>query len=190
MNDFISQQTLITFFSVTTGLVSLLQILEYFQTKKVPWLPRLLMSQWKKIMRRFKGNIPDSQEYLILNFSGHPVLPDQITTINTKQEWPSSQVIDVQVGTIDEDKRFVANILKVIERIDLSPMQWQTANIVVISAGYSAIWSVLLACMHGRLGYFPDVVHLRPAPASAKEKFEVAEIMNLREVRHSSRGKR
>ncbi|NTW83328.1 MAG: hypothetical protein HGB36_08180 [Chlorobiaceae bacterium] len=61
---------------------------------------------------------------------------------------------------------------------------------VGVPAGYSAIWSVILADLHGRLGYFPDVVHLRPAQSASAEKYEVAEIMSLREVRHASREKR
>ena len=191
MNNILVEQNLITFIvTLTTGVVSLLQILEFFETKKVPWLIRLLLSQWKKIMRRFKGDIPDNQEYLILNFSGHPVLAGHIATINTIREWPSSTVINVPVGTIKEDRKFVSNVLQVIENIDLSPEEWQTKNIVVIAAGYSTIWSVLLAGMHGRLGYFPDVALFRPTSGVAKEKFEVAEIMNLREVRHTSRHKR
>ncbi len=98
--------------------------------------------------------------------------------------------MDVQVGTIAEDKYFIANIVKATEKIDLSPVQWQASSIVAIPAGYSAICSVVLAEIHGRLGYFPDVVHLRPSSAVTGEKFEVAEIMNLRQVRHSSRDKR
>ncbi|NTW56553.1 MAG: hypothetical protein HGB20_05860 [Chlorobiaceae bacterium] len=85
---------------------------------------------------------------------------------------------------------FVANIERTIDKIDLSPEQWQASGIVAVPAGYTAIWSVAMAELHGRLGYFPDIVRLRPAPAATVEKFEVAEIMNLREVRHASREKR
>ncbi len=190
MNDLFSQNNLLLFFTVTAGVVSFIELLEYVVTKNIPWLIRLLQILFKKIVRRFRGRVPESAQYLIMNFSGHPVLSGQIATINKMLEWPSSEVIDVQVGTIAEDNKFISNILNVIEKIDLSPEQWQSANIVVIAAGYSAIWSVLLAGMHGRLGYFPDVVHLRPAYAVSNEKFEVAEIMNLREVRHLSREKR
>ncbi len=190
MNDLFSTNNLLTFFTVTAGVVSFIELLEYLVTKNIPWLIRLLQKFWKKVIRRFRKQVPDGTKYLILNFSGHPVLSGQITTISKILDWPLSQVIDVQVGTIAEDKKFVDNILKVIEKIDLSAEQWQTANIVVISAGYSAIWSVLLAGIHGRIGYFPDVVHLRPGTIGSKEKFEVAEILNLREIRHSSRDKR
>lgn len=190
MNDLFSQQGLLIFFTITTGVVSLIELAEYLVTKNIPWLVRLLQGQWRRLIRRFRVGVADGAQYLVLNFSGHPVLPGQLAAIERMQHWPSSQVISVQVGTIGEDRRFVANIVRALDGIDLSPEQWQTASIVAIPAGYSAIWSVLLAEMHGRLGYFPDVVHLRPASAASKEKYEVAEIMSLRAVRHSSREKR
>jgi len=190
MNDFISLHTVVTIFTLTGGIVSLFQMLEYMNTKRIPWLVRRFQILWKTIVHRFKEPVLDDALYLILNFSGHPVLGGQLGAIEKMMHWPSSQVIDVPVGTISEDHGFVASIVKKIEAVDLLPAQWQTSNIVVIPAGYSALWSVVLAELHGRLGYFPDVVHLRPAAGSSKEKFEVAEVMNLRDVRHASRGKR
>ncbi len=190
MNDLLTQNNLLTFFAITAGVVSIIELLEYLVTKNIPWLWRLLQGLWKSVIRRIKGNFPDEVEHIILNFSGHPVLPGQLKAIEKILQWSSSQVIDVPVGTIAEDRNFIANIVKVIDKVDLSHVQWQAANIVAIPAGYSAIWSVVLAEIHGRLGYFPDVVHLRPSTLTVAEKYEVAEIMNLRQVRHASRGKR
>ena len=190
MNDLLTHINLLTFFAITGGVVSIIQLWEYLVTKNIPWLIRLLQALWKKFIRTLKGNNPDSAQSIVLNFSGHPVLPGQLKTIEKLLQWPATRVMDVQVGTIAEDKNFIPNIVKAIEKIDLSPVQWQTTSIVAIPAGYSAIWSVVLAEIHGRLGYFPDVVHLRPSSAVTGEKFEVAEIMNLRQVRHSSRDKR
>jgi hypothetical protein len=61
---------------------------------------------------------------------------------------------------------------------------------VTVPAGYAPAWTVLLAELHGRLGYFPDIVRLRPAPAPAEEKFEVAEIVPTQAVRNQARAKR
>ena len=190
MNDIFTHNNLLTCFAITAGVVSIIEILEYFITKNIPWLMRLLQCLWKYVMRRTKGGINDGAQHIVLNFSGHPVLLGQLKTIEKILQWPSPKVIDVLVGTIAEDRNFVANIVKTIEKLDLTPIQWQTSNIVVLPAGYSAIWSVVLAEIHGRLGYFPDVVHLRPSSSVSTEKFEVAEIINLRQIRHSSRKKR
>ena len=190
MNDLLTQNNLLTFFAITAGVVSIIELLEYLVTKNIPWLWRLLQRFWEKVVRKIKGNIPDGVQHIILNFSGHPVLPGQLKAIEKILHWPSQQVIDVPVGTIAEDRNFIGNIVKAIDKVDLSPVQWQAASIVALPAGYSAIWSVVLAEIHGRLGYFPDVVHLRPSGVTSAEKYEVAEIMNLRQVRHASREKR
>jgi len=127
---------------------------------------------------------------LVLNFSGHPVLPGQEEAIIRLTNWQAMEVLNVQFGNVPEDENFVVSIINSVERIGLTPEEWQAIPIVVIPAGYSVIWSVVLAELHGRLGYFPDVVRLRPAPSGSPEKFEVAEIMNLGEIRHSSRRRR
>jgi hypothetical protein len=49
---------------------------------------------------------------------------------------------------------------------------------------------VLLAELHGRCGYFPAAVRLRPVPDSVPPRFEVAEIVNLQAVREKARGRR
>lgn len=126
----------------------------------------------------------------VLNYSGHPVLPGQKLEIEKLMHWTSSDVINVTIGNVPEDNTFTATVLQAVESTGFSAEEWQTTPLVVIPSGYSAIWSVVLAELHGRLGYFPDVVRLRPAPSGSVEKFEVAEILNLGEIRHLSRHKR
>lgn len=127
---------------------------------------------------------------LILNFSGHPVSPGQQQAIEKHMHWPSSSVVDVRLGNVPEDNNFAVSITKAIERAGLSREEWQTTPIVAVPAGYPAVWSVILAELHGRLGHFPDVARLRPTQPGSGEKYEVAEILNLRELRHASRSKR
>jgi len=49
---------------------------------------------------------------------------------------------------------------------------------------------VLLAELHGRMGYFPPIVRLRPVPNALPPRFEVAEIINLQAVREAARTRR
>lgn len=70
------------------------------------------------------------------------------------------------------------------------PNEWQTIPLVVVHAGYAPAWSILLAELHGRLGYFPSIVRLRPATTDTGEIYEVAEIVPLREIRNRARAKR
>lgn len=127
---------------------------------------------------------------LVLNFSGHPVLSKQQQDIRILMGWISVVVIDVTLGNVPEDNNFIGSIVGAIDDICLSPDEWQSIPMVVIPSGYSPIWSIVLAELHGRLGYFPDVVRFRASIQPSSERFEVAEIMNLREVRHQSRRKR
>lgn len=127
---------------------------------------------------------------LILNFSGHPVTPVQQQEIELQMHWTASSVVDMRLGNVPEDDNFVATITNTVGSLELSPEEWQTTPLVIVPAGYTAAWSIILATLHGRLGYFPDVVRLRPTASCASEKYEVAEILNLREVRHASRNRR
>jgi len=76
------------------------------------------------------------------------------------------------------------------DRAGLTPEEWQTLPIIVNppSLNFSAV--TLLAELHGRCGYFPAIVRLRPVPGSLPTRFEVAEIINLQVVREKARVKR
>ena len=52
------------------------------------------------------------------------------------------------------------------------------------------IAALLLAELHGRMGYFPPVLRLRPIANSTPTQFEIAEILNLQNVREASRANR
>jgi len=46
---------------------------------------------------------------------------------------------------------------------------------------------VVLAELHGRCGYFPSILRLKPVAGSTPPRFEVAETVNLQAVRDTSR---
>lgn len=52
------------------------------------------------------------------------------------------------------------------------------------------IAAVLLAELHGRMGYFPTIVRLRPVADATPRRFEVAELIDLQSVRDVARIKR
>jgi hypothetical protein len=53
---------------------------------------------------------------------------------------------------------------------------------------YSA--ALLLAELHGRMGYFPPCLRLRPVPEALPPRFEVAEVLHLQAAREAGRLKR
>ena len=183
----LNQITLITL--VAGGIVSVLQLLEYLVTKNIPWILRFLRNALRRTKRIFSQYRDRDGRYLVLNFSGHPVLPGQQKKIRNIMGWPMLDVIDVPIGTVSENERFLRVAIEKVDSIDLLPEEWQTVPIVVIPAGYSYLWSPIIAELHGRLGHFPDVVRIRPVK-DEREKFEVAEILDLRDIRHQARAKR
>jgi hypothetical protein len=182
-------ETILTLFALVTGVVAVFQLLEYIFTKNLPWLARLLRRWWRWQRRRFqpKGKAA-GQRYLVLNFSSHPLLPGRQQAIQARLGWPAVEVIEAGLDNIGEGKAFVAELLRYVENIPLTPEEWQSQPLVVVAAGYAPAWAVILAELHGRLGYFPDMVRLRPA--KAEEKFELAEIISLRDIRNQARSRR
>jgi len=74
-----------------------------------------------------------------------------------------------------------------MEEIPLTTGQWQGEPILVVLPALNFIAGVLLAELHGRMGYFPPVVRTRPIPNVLPRQFEVAEILDLQSVRENAR---
>lgn len=187
MLDIFSQQNLPILFTFAAGIVSILELLEFLVTRNIPWLIRLLQKGWRtlrRLLRKRQGGLT-----MILNCSGHPVHSAQKSAIEHLMHWQEAEVLDVPLGNVPEDEHFIPAIEKAIDRLDLTTKEWEQP-MVVIPAGYAPIWSVLQSILHGRLGHFPDVVRLRPCDPLTGQKYEVAEIMPLQQLRHESRGKR
>ena len=183
-------QGIATLFAYAAGILACKELIEYIFTKNLPWISRLVRNGVRRAKRLFWNRSKEGGRFFTLNFSGHPVLPGQQKAIQQRMGWPNIEVIDVPMGTVKEDENFLKTAIRKVDDIDLLPDEWQTFSLVAIPSGYSPLWSALLAEIHGRLGHFPDVVRLRPAPQGEKEKFEVAEILDLRDVRHQARTKR
>jgi hypothetical protein len=71
--------------------------------------------------------------------------------------------------------------------LHLSPEVWQNAPILVNPPALNFITALLLAELHGRMGYFPPIIRLRPIANSLPPQYEVAEILNLQALRDQGR---
>lgn len=74
-----------------------------------------------------------------------------------------------------------------LDQAGLSSEEWQTASLLINlpSLNYSA--AVMLAMLHGRLGYFPAVLHMRRVSDAVPIQFEVAKVINLQGIRERER---
>jgi hypothetical protein len=62
--------------------------------------------------------------------------------------------------------------------------------LVVNLPGLAVVAGALLAELHGRVGHFPTVLHLRGNREGAATVYEVAELVNLETLRHEARSRR
>lgn len=125
---------------------------------------------------------------LILNFA-HPLTGRQLQQIEelTGQAIEKIDQIDSQVDT---GQPLILQMRAMVEQVELSPAAWQTVPLVVNLPSLNFITAALLAELHGRCGYFPAIVRLRPLQGSVPPRFEVIEIINLQTVRDEARTRR
>jgi hypothetical protein len=125
---------------------------------------------------------------ILLNFS-HPLTPEQLAQLETVAGQPFERV-EALFTHFDLDQPFGPQVDALLERLPFSAAEWQTAPIVVNPPSYNFIAAYVLAELHGRMGYFPPLVRLKPVAGAMPPRYEVAEIMNLQAVRDAARKKR
>jgi len=122
---------------------------------------------------------------ILINFS-HPLTPEQTAQIEGLAGQKIDQVIALP-AQFDHRQPFAEQFAALAGQAPLTPEEWQTAPILVILPPLSVIAGVALAELHGRMGYFPPVVRLRPVEGAVTPRFEAAEILNLQTIRDDAR---
>lgn len=125
---------------------------------------------------------------IILNFS-HPLTLDQTLQIESRTKEKIEQVIEITVQ-FDNEKAFEQQLQEVMTQIPLSSNDWQTRPMLVNLPSLNVIAALLLAELHGRMGYFPPVLRWRLMANITPPQFEVVEILNLQNVREAARKER
>lgn len=125
---------------------------------------------------------------LLLNFT-HPLSKAQLEQLQNLLTAPLERTIDVPVQ-FDQERSFIEQVRELADRVHLTPAEWQEAPILVIPPSLNFIAVTLIAELHGRMGYFPPIVRLRPIHDALPPRYEVAEIINLQAVRDAARANR
>lgn len=125
---------------------------------------------------------------LILNYS-HPLTPDQLSQLEALTGAAIAEVREIP-AQLDLEAPFAPQAVALADAAQLTPEQWQTTPLLLVPPALNFAAVALLAELHGRMGYFPPVVRLRPVAGALPPRYEVAEIINLQAVRDAARKKR
>jgi hypothetical protein len=125
---------------------------------------------------------------ILLNFS-HPITSEQQAQIEALAGQPVERTIHLPVQ-FDHSRPYLPQLADLFEGLPLTPQELQSAAILVNLPSFNVIAGLALAELHGRMGYFPPVVRLRPVEGALPPRYEVAEILNLQAVRDQARTRR
>lgn len=125
---------------------------------------------------------------ILVNFS-HPLSNDQMVQLQALLGAPIERVVEVH-SQIEPDQPLAPQVTAMVDQAGLTLEEWQNAPIIVNppSLNFSAV--LLIAELHGRMGYFPACVRLRPVNGAIPPRFEVAEVLNLQLQRDAARRRR
>ena len=125
---------------------------------------------------------------ILINFS-HPLTPDQIAQVKAQTGQEFERVVSIN-SQFDNNEPFLPQLAAMMGQIPLDGAALQSEAILVNPPSLNFIAVLVLAELHGRMGYFPPVLRLRPVPESLPPRYEVAEVLNLQAVRDEARKKR
>ena len=125
---------------------------------------------------------------ILLNFS-HPLIPDHLRQVEAIAGQKVKRVIEVP-SQIDIQQPLPPQVSLLADQTELSQAEWQTLLLLINPPALNFITVTLLAELHGRCGYFPAYLRLRPVKGCSPTQYEVAEILNLQAIRDQARTKR
>ena len=121
---------------------------------------------------------------LTLNFA-HPLTAAQLAQLEALLGGaPTVQDIALH---IDRQRPLAMLAQEIIAAVGLAPAEWQTTPFVINPPGLAPLALALIAELHGRCGYFPPMINMRPVAAALPPRFEVAEIVDLQQRREQGR---
>ncbi|MCB8944053.1 MAG: hypothetical protein H6658_09890 [Ardenticatenaceae bacterium] len=124
---------------------------------------------------------------ILLNFS-HPLTDTQLEMIQA-QAGVLFELREIKTH-FDHERPFSEQITTLLNSLNIDSQTWQTHPILINPPAHNAIAVTLMAELHGRMGYFPAIIRLKPIPGSLPPQFEFAEIINLQAIRDQARAQR
>lgn len=125
---------------------------------------------------------------ILVNFS-HPLSAEQIHQVEDLAGQKVEKVIEIH-SQIDPQKPLEEQVLRMVDRVPLTPAQWQTEPILINPPSLNFTAVLMVADLHGRMGFFPAFLRLRPVEGAIPPRFEAAEVLNLQSIREKARLRR
>ena len=125
---------------------------------------------------------------ILLNFS-HPLTPAHLAQVKALTVRPVERVVEVH-SQVDPQQPLAPQAAALADQCGLTPAEWQSAPLLANPPSLNFVAVALLAELHGRCGYFPAHLRLRPIAGSLPPQYEVAEILDLQAIRDTARSKR
>ena len=124
---------------------------------------------------------------LLLNYA-HPLTSEQLEQATTLLGKPLELRF---IATQADRARPISEVaLALAEASGLTPEEWQTQPLLLNPPALAPLALALIAELHGRCGYFPPILNIRPVPDALPIRYEVAEIVNLNALRDAARTQR
>ena len=122
--------------------------------------------------------------YYLLNFS-HPLTEEQLTAVTNLVGYaPTLHHHPLQ---FDPAQPLAEQITTHLAQLPLTADEWQTTPLLINLPGFAGAAAVLLAQIHGRTGHFPAIIRLRAVPGLLVTSYELAELINLENLRDHAR---
>ncbi len=125
---------------------------------------------------------------IVLNFS-HPLTPEHIQQLEALTGQRVERVVEIPTH-LDTGRPFGPQVAELADRAGLTSAEWQTLPILVVPPALNFAAVLLVAELHGRMGYFPPCVRLRPVEGALPPRYEVAEVLDLQGQRENARASR
>jgi hypothetical protein len=128
------------------------------------------------------------EDVVVVNFA-HPLTDAQRAQIEPLTSQAIARVLDMP-AQIDPEQELSPQVVALVDQTGLSGEEWQTLPLLINPPGLAPLTAVLVAELHGRMGYFPSLLYIRPVEGSVPPRYKVAEVLNLQSVRDAARERR
>ncbi len=126
----------------------------------------------------------------ILNFT-HPLTPEQVEHAARHCGLDPADVTVISINAqVDPLVPLAEQVRRLADAVGWDVNAWQSQRVLVVPPALSWSAALLIAELHGRMGYFPSCLRLRAVAGIVPPRFEVAEVVDLQAQRDAARARR